>query len=154
MKKPHTTRSTKGYKSDQVLCYSTKPSSRSTVRRHYALWRLQQGIPVRCDMTSCVFHTQPLIWLDKPLPLILDHINGNNLDNSPINLRYVCPNCDSQFSTRGGGNRGRVQEAGEGKYVLMSRDGKRHYYLIAEPGHYQITGHSPTVTVTSSGSIK
>lgn len=154
VKNPHSPRSTKGYQSDQVLRYSSKPASRSTVRRHYAQWRLKQRMPVRCDMTDCVFHTQPLIWLGKPLPLILDHINGNNLDNSPQNLRYVCPNCDAQFSTRGGGNRGRVQEAGDGKYVLMSRDGKRHYHLIAETGHYHLTGHAPAVTVTPSGSGK
>lgn len=133
--------------SDSVLRYSQKPASRSTVRRHYAAWREAHAIPPRCDMEACVFFSSPLLWGSKALPLILDHVNGNNRDNSPTNLRYLCPNCDSQLSTRGGANRGRVLEAGDGKYVLLSRDGSRHFHLFCEPGHYQITGHALTVSI-------
>ena len=38
-------------------------------------------------------------WMDKPLPLILDHINGVNNDNRIENLRFACSNCDSQLPT-------------------------------------------------------
>ena len=50
------------------------------------------------------------IWLDKPMPLILDHINGTNNDNRLENLRFVCSNCDSQLDTYKSRNRksGRV----------------------------------------------
>ncbi len=85
-----------------------------------------------------------------PLPLILDHANGNHLDSRPKKLRYVCPSRDAQLSIRGGANRGRVQVAGGGKCVFMSRDGRRHYHLIADPGHIQITGHAPTIVITPS----
>src|SRR3990167_9206022 len=134
-KRTSTVKALKSRQTDEVLRYAPTPASRSTVRRHYALWREKKGIPVCCDVQTCAFHTQPLVWAGKPLPVILDHANGNNLDNRPGNLRYVCPNCDAQLSTRGGANRSRLQEAGDGKFVLMSRDGRRNYHLIPEPGH-------------------
>lgn len=38
-------------------------------------------------------------WMGKPMPLILDHINGVNNDNRLENLRFMCSNCDSQLPT-------------------------------------------------------
>ena len=38
-------------------------------------------------------------WNGKPMPLILDHINGVHNDNRLENLRFVCSNCDSQLDT-------------------------------------------------------
>ena len=44
-------------------------------------------------------------WNNQPLSLRLDHINGYNHDNRLENLRWVCPNCDSQLETYCGKNR-------------------------------------------------
>lgn len=38
-------------------------------------------------------------WKGKKLVLVLDHINGVKLDHRLENLRFVCPNCDSQLPT-------------------------------------------------------
>lgn len=38
-------------------------------------------------------------WNNKPMPLILDHVNGVNNDHRIKNLRFVCSNCDTQLST-------------------------------------------------------
>ena len=38
-------------------------------------------------------------WLNKPISLELDHINGNNMDHRIENLRILCPNCHSQTAT-------------------------------------------------------
>lgn len=38
-------------------------------------------------------------WLDAPLALHLDHINGVHNDNRFTNLRLLCPNCHSQTPT-------------------------------------------------------
>ena len=38
-------------------------------------------------------------WQEKKLSLVLDHINGVKKDNRLSNLRFVCPNCDSQLPT-------------------------------------------------------
>ena len=35
---------------------------------------------------------------------VIDHINGINNDNKLTNLRWVCPNCDSQLDTYGSKN--------------------------------------------------
>ena len=43
-------------------------------------------------------------WNEKSISLILDHINGNNKDNRLENLRWVCPNCNSQLDTTGAKN--------------------------------------------------
>ena len=45
-------------------------------------------------------------WNDKPLTLVLDHIDGNSDNNSIDNLRLVCPNCDSQLPTFKSRNKG------------------------------------------------
>jgi 5-methylcytosine-specific restriction endonuclease McrA len=43
---------------------------------------------------------------DKPLTLQVDHIDGNAGDNSPANLRLICPNCHSQTDTFSARNKG------------------------------------------------
>ena len=116
-----------------VLVYSQVKASQATVRRHYERWREQRGEPPCCDNTKCVFHTQPLLWNDQPLPLILDHVEGNNRDNRPEMLRYLCPNCDSQQVTQGGANKGRLRAWKEG-FVITSREGRRSYTYFPSGG--------------------
>lgn len=40
-------------------------------------------------------------WLGNPISLDLDHIDGNNKNNLPYNLRLLCPNCHRQTPTWG-----------------------------------------------------
>ena len=108
-----------------VLRYSTRKIHRETVRRFYIAWRRRHGLPERCDDPECRYYTSPLEWNGQALPLNLDHVNGNSKDNSPENLRLMCPNCDSQLPTRGGKNKGRVQNASDDGYQIAHRDGRR-----------------------------
>jgi len=54
-------------------------------------------------------------WQNKELIMILDHKNGNSDDNSLLNLRLICPNCDSQTLTYKNRNKG------NGRYYRRKR---------------------------------
>ena len=118
-------RTTNAGRRRDVLRLPRKKVSNSVIRPAYAAWRQEQGLPNRCDNTACRFFHAELEWNGKPLPVILDHVDGNRFDNSPTNLRYLCPNCDAQLETRGGGNRGRVLSVCDDGCILVNKDGTR-----------------------------
>lgn len=43
-------------------------------------------------------------WNGRPITLVLDHINGEYNDHRIENLRWLCPNCNSQTDTFCGRN--------------------------------------------------
>jgi len=59
-------------------------------------------------------------WCGQPVPLVMDHIDGNSNNWLLVNLRLVCGNCDMQLPTyksknRGNGRHFRTQRRNEGK---------------------------------------
>lgn len=46
-------------------------------------------------------------WQNKPLVMIMDHIDGDSNNNQESNLRLVCSNCDSQLPTYKSKNKGK-----------------------------------------------
>ena len=56
------------------------------------------------DIYECVMCGNDGSWCGKPLPLQLDHIDGDRKNNDLDNLRWLCPNCHTQTDTWGSGN--------------------------------------------------
>ena len=73
--------------------------------------------------------------------MILDHENGNSNDNRAENLRYLCPNCDSQLPTRGGRNKGRIINQSDGALQVKHRDGKLDTLVAVKSAEIKIQTH-------------
>lgn len=73
----------------EILVFGKKIAS---IRLRRAM--LESGIPELCS--ECNLKT---VWRDRRLTLQIDHIDGDVLNNSKDNLRFLCPNCHSQTDT-------------------------------------------------------
>lgn len=75
---------------------SNNKISRNTLKRRLLKENLKKN---ECEV--CGFNGN---WQNKPIIMILDHINGIKNDNRLENLRMVCPMCNSQLKTYAGRN--------------------------------------------------
>jgi 5-methylcytosine-specific restriction endonuclease McrA len=82
-----------------VLVYDRLNGRRENV---YRLKRalLESGVPEQCSECGL-----PPEWNGKSIVLQIDHKDGNGVNNSPYNVRFLCPNCHSQTETFGTRNR-------------------------------------------------
>lgn len=76
---------------DENLFVENSIHSRSAVKRRIIKYNL---IPYECSICG-----QKPFWNNEKLVLVLDHINGINNDHRISNLRFLCPNCNSQQET-------------------------------------------------------
>jgi hypothetical protein len=65
----------------------------------------------------CAICGAPSIWLELPLALVMDHIDGDPTNNCRENLRLICPNCDSQLATYKSRNRGKGRHFRRQRYA-------------------------------------
>lgn len=80
---------------DILLTPGRVKTSRNSVKRRLLKAGLLEKKCALCGITE---------WRGNPLSFNLDHIDGYKLNWSLINLRMVCPNCDSQQDTFSGRN--------------------------------------------------
>jgi hypothetical protein len=66
-----------------------------------------------CKCAACGLDT----WQNKPIPLTMDHIDGNSSNNSISNLRLICCNCDALTPTYKGRNRGKGRSYRRDRYA-------------------------------------
>ncbi|MGW0571178.1 HNH endonuclease [Streptomyces tauricus] len=73
--------------------------------------RLKQAIMNHGIDERCVMCGIEAVWLGEPLPLEVDHIDGDWRNNRIENLRLLCPNCHSTTATYRGRAKGRLRSA-------------------------------------------
>lgn len=88
--KAHGTSDNKKYQTHEIFIENSNVLRRDIKRRIIK----DNLIEYKCEVCKM----KP-IWQNKKLVLILDHINGINNDNRLENLRFLCPNCNSQQKT-------------------------------------------------------
>ena len=131
---------------NQFFIYRIGRRSQACVKRKYIQWRQRQNppLPTRCDIPQCCFFDNPNVWNGKDLSFILDHKNGVSGDNTIENLRLLCPNCNSQQSTYGGRNKGRVKQYDT--YFSTYDNGKTHSVVFVDVGILKLTGNKVEIS--------
>ena len=84
------------YSLEEVFCKNspvTQKVLRGYVERHNIL-------EYKCETCGCSGH-----WQGGEISLEIDHIDGDNTNNTRENLRYLCPNCHALTETYRGRNK-------------------------------------------------
>ncbi|MGW7032454.1 HNH endonuclease [Streptomyces xanthophaeus] len=87
---------------ESVLVRQEGPQARRMQSAHLKRALAALGVPEACRMCGI-----EAVWQGRPLPLEVDHIDGDWHNNRPENLRLVCPNCHSTTDTYRGRAKGR-----------------------------------------------
>jgi hypothetical protein len=82
----------------EILVKDSTYVSTNSLKRRLIRDGLLDNVCSRCGNDS---------WMNRPLSLQLEHINGDNRDHRRENLTLLCPNCHSQTLTYAGRNKGR-----------------------------------------------
>ncbi|MFJ4922157.1 HNH endonuclease signature motif containing protein [Streptomyces sp. NPDC088725] len=73
---------------EEILVENDSPHARRTPSSRLKRALLELGLPDQCALCGC-----ESVWRGRPLPLEVDHIDGNWRDTQRENLRLLCPNC-------------------------------------------------------------
>ncbi len=80
----------------EVKLVKGKQTNSYRLKKQLIKSNIKQTVCESCNLTK---------WLEKPIPLELDHIDGDNTNNELINLRLLCPNCHALTPTYRGLNK-------------------------------------------------
>lgn len=79
---------------ESLLVRRDDPHARRAQSAHLKQALAALGVPEVCRMCGA-----PPTWQGYPLPLEVDHMDGDWRNNLPENLRLLCPNCHSATDT-------------------------------------------------------
>lgn len=88
----------KGTKSDKVVLTDEQVFCKNKITKSVVRKRFLKLVDYKCVIRSTIN------WMNKPLILEMDHIDGDRDNNDWDNLRLLCPNCHSQTDTYGSRN--------------------------------------------------
>lgn len=83
------------YSIEDILTNKVTYTSSTRLRQRLILEGYKENKCEKCDLSE---------WMNKQIPLELNHINGNNIDNRLENLEILCCNCHAQTDNWRGRN--------------------------------------------------
>lgn len=86
--------------------------------------RLRQRLIADGILAPVCVSCQQDVWLGRPIPLELDHVDGDKTNNLLENLRLLCPNCHALTPTYRGKNRASMRQ---GPSISEIREGIRDH---------------------------
>ncbi|RRR80332.1 HNH endonuclease signature motif containing protein [Streptomyces sp. RP5T] len=88
---------------EEILVEDTSKDARRVPSTRLKRAMSEVGVEECCEMCGIEG-----VWLGEPLPLEVDHIDGNWRNNRVENLRLLCPNCHSTTDSYRGRGKGRA----------------------------------------------
>jgi hypothetical protein len=91
-------------KTHSMLLVRDRHSGRREPAHRLRRAMLEAGFLHRCAVCAL-----PPVWNGKPLTLQVDHRDGDNTNNEPTNVRFICANCHTQTENFAGRGAGKVR---------------------------------------------